>query len=68
MHLQFLFMAENLYLGIQIYSPSKCMLKQFERLSSPAACPFAFPEVIALPTTTLCLLLMAWHIDFSLLY
>lgn len=47
MHLQLFFIAENLYLGIQIYRLSKCMLEQFDRLSSPAACPFSLPEVIA---------------------
>jgi len=47
MHLQLFFMAENLYLGIQIYRLSKCTLEQFERLSFPAAYPFSLPEIIA---------------------
>lgn len=46
-HLQLFFMAESLYLGIQIYGLSICTLEQFERLSSPAACSFSLPELIA---------------------
>lgn len=47
-HLQLLFMAENLCLGVQIYRLSKCMLEQFERLSSPAAHPFSLQRLLLL--------------------